>query len=232
MLNTQIKTVLDASRTRGWVNEPDAKGLLAASGMTVPRFTLVTDSGEIPSAVQSIGFPLAAKVLSSRILHKSDHGGVKTGISTMEELVAAFENFGRLNGFEGMLVEEMVSGLELIIGAKIDEQFGPVVMLGMGGTGVEIYQDITFRMAPVNPDDVSSMITCLKGSRLLSGYRGGVKVNRNELTRTLICFSEFVMAAAEMIESIDLNPVMCSEERCVVADARIMLPTAKEFTEP
>ena len=69
MLNTQIKTVLDASRTRGWVNEPDAKGLLAASGMTVPRFTLVTDFGEIPSAVQSIGFPLAAKVLSSRILH-------------------------------------------------------------------------------------------------------------------------------------------------------------------
>jgi hypothetical protein len=225
MLNTQIKTVLDASRTRGWVSESDAKGLLAASGLTVPRFTLVTDSGGIPSAAQSIGFPLAAKVLSSRILHKSDHGGVKTGIATLEELVAVFERFGRLNGFEGMLVEEMVSGLELIIGAKIDDQFGPVVMLGMGGTGVEIYQDISFRMAPVNSDDVSSMITSLKGGRLLSGYRGGVKVNRNELTRTLVCFSEFVIAAAEMIESIDLNPVMCSEERCVVADARIMLPS-------
>jgi hypothetical protein len=113
----------------------------------------------------------------------------------------------------------------MIIGAKIDDQFGPVVMLGMGGTGVEIYQDISFRMAPVNPEDVPSMITCLKGGRLLSGYRGGVVVNRDELTRTLICFSEFVMAAAEMIESIDLNPVMCSAERCVVADARIILPT-------
>ncbi|MGD8893960.1 MAG: acetate--CoA ligase family protein [Desulfobacterales bacterium] len=225
MLNTQIKTVLDASRTRGWVSEPDAKGLLAASGLTVPRFTLVTDPGGIQSAAQSIGFPLAAKVVSSQILHKSDYGGVKTGISTMEELTAVFEWFGRLDGFEAMLVEEMVPGLEMIIGAKIDDQFGPVVMLGMGGTGVEIYQDISFRMAPVNPEDVPSMITCLKGGRLLSGYRGGVVVNRDELTRTLICFSEFVMAAAEMIESIDLNPVMCSAERCVVADARIILPT-------
>jgi succinyl-CoA synthetase beta subunit len=225
MLNTQIKTVLDASRTRGWVSEPDAKGLLAASGLTVPRFTLVTDPGRIQSAAQSIGFPLAAKVVSSQILHKSDYGGVKTGISTMEELTAVFEWFGRLDGFEAMLVEEMVPGLEMIIGAKIDDQFGPVVMLGMGGTGVEIYQDISFRMAPVNPEDVASMITCLKGGRLLSGYRGGVVVNRDELTRTLICFSEFVMAAAEMIESIDLNPVMCSAERCVVADARIILPT-------
>ncbi|MGD9278318.1 MAG: acetate--CoA ligase family protein [Desulfobacterales bacterium] len=225
MLNTQIKTVLDASRTRGWVSEPDAKGLLAASGLTVPRFTLVTDPGRIQSAAQSIGFPLAAKVVSSQILHKSDYGGVKTGISTMEELTAVFEWFGRLDGFEAMLVEEMVPGLEMIIGAKIDDQFGPVVMLGMGGTGVEIYQDISFRMAPVNPEDVPSMITCLKGGRLLSGYRGGVVVNRDELTRTLICFSEFVMAAAEMIESIDLNPVMCSAERCVVADARIILPT-------
>jgi hypothetical protein len=131
-----------------------------------------------------------------------------------------------------MLVEEMVSGLELIIGGKIDDQFGPVVMLGMGGTGVEIYQDISLRMAPVGPEDVASMIKFLKGGRLLSGYRGGVKVNRDQLTRTLICFSEFVMAAAEMIESIDLNPVMCSTERCVVADARIMLPSGNRFTTP
>jgi hypothetical protein len=85
-------------------------------------------------------------------------------------------------------------------------------------------------MAPVGSEDVTSMIKCLKGGRLLSGYRGGVVVNRDELIRTIICFSEFVMAAAEMIESIDLNPVMCSAERCVVADARIMLKTSNGST--
>jgi hypothetical protein len=135
-----------------------------------------------------------------------------------------------MDGFESMLIEEMVSGLELIIGAKIDDQFGPVIMLGMGGTGVEIYQDISLRMVPVSSEDVASMINSLKGSRLLSGYRGGVVVNRDELIRTLICFSEFVMAAAQMIESIDLNPVICSAERCVVADARIILTTANDST--
>jgi hypothetical protein len=230
MLKTRIKTVMDASRTQGWVSEPDAKGLLAEVGLTVPRFTTVTDPGRIRSAATDIGFPLAAKVVSTRILHKSDIGGVKTGITGLEELATVFDNFRRLDGFEAMLIEEMVSGVELIIGAKIDEQFGPVVMLGMGGTGVEIYQDISLRMAPVGSDDVASMIKCLKGGRLLSGYRGGVVVNRNELTRTLICFSEFVMAAAEMIESIDLNPVMCSAERCVVADARIILAAANGST--
>jgi hypothetical protein len=230
MLKTRIKTVMDASRTQGWVSEPDAKGLLAEVGLTVPRFTTVTDPGRIRSAATDIGFPLAAKVVSTRILHKSDIGGVKTGITGLEELATVFDNFRRLDGFEAMLIEEMVSGVELIIGAKIDEQFGPVVMLGMGGTGVEIYQDISLRMAPVGSDDVAAMIKCLKGGRLLSGYRGGVVVNRNELTRTLICFSEFVMAAAEMIESIDLNPVMCSAERCVVADARIILAAANGST--
>jgi hypothetical protein len=230
MLKTQIKTVVDASRTQGWVSEPDAKGLLAAAGLTVPRFTTVTDPGRIQSAAADIGFPLAAKVVSTRILHKSDLGGVKTGITGPEELAAVFEKFRRLDGFQAMLIEEMVSGLELIIGAKIDDQFGPVVMLGMGGTGVEIYQDISLRMAPVGSEDVTSMIKCLKGGRLLSGYRGGVVVNRVELTRTLICFSQFVMAAAEMIESIDLNPVMCSAERCVVADARIILAAVNGST--
>lgn len=230
MLKTRIKTVMDASRTRGWVSEPDAKELLAEVGLTVPRFTTVTDAGRIQSAAAEIGFPLAAKVVSTRILHKSDLGGVEIGITGPEELAAVFDKFRRMDGFESMLIEEMVSGLELIIGAKIDDQFGPVVMLGMGGIGVEIYQDISLRMAPIGADDVASMIKCLKGGRLLSGYRGGVVVNRDELTRTLICFSEFVMAAAEMIESIDLNPVMCSAERCVVADARIITRAANDST--
>jgi len=230
MLNNPIKTVLEASRARGWVTEPDAKQLLAAAGLTVPRFTTVTEPGEIESAAAGIGFPLVAKIVSGRILHKSDHDGVETGITTKNELTAAFERFSRLDGFEAMLVEEMVSGMELIIGAKIDDQFGPVVLLGIGGIGVEIYQDVSLRMAPVGPDDVASMIKGLKAGRMLSGYRGGVVVDRDELIRTIICFSEFVMASAEMIASIDLNPVMCSAEKCVVADARIMLPEVKEST--
>ena len=224
MLKTEIKTVLEAARTRGWVSEPDAKRLLASAGLAVPRFVAVTDPDQIELAVADLGFPLAAKVVSTRIVHKSDVGGVITGIESTRELTAIFKTFVRLDGFEAMLIEQMVSGLELIIGAKIDDQFGPVILLGMGGTGVEIYQDVSLRMAPLGPEDVGAMIKGLKAGRLLSGYRGRQAVNRDDLTRTLVCFSKFVMAAADMIESIDLNPVMCSAQKCVVADARIMLP--------
>jgi succinyl-CoA synthetase beta subunit len=224
MLKTEIKTVLEAARTRGWVSEPDAKRLLSAAGLEVPRFVTVTDPDQIEPVAADLGFPMAAKVVSSRIVHKSDVGGVRTGIETIRELTAVFESFSRLDGFEAMLMEPMVSGLEMIIGAKMDDQFGPVVLLGMGGIGVEIYQDVSLRMAPLGNADVDSMIKGLKAAPLLSGYRGLQAVNRDELTRILIRFSDFVMAAADMIESIDLNPVMCSGEKCIVADARIMLP--------
>lgn len=224
MLKTEIKTVLEEARTRGWVSEPDAKRLLSAAGLEVSRFVTVTDPGQIEPVVADLGFPLAAKVVSSRIVHKSDVGGVRTGIKSIQELTAVFDTISLLDGFEAMLIEQMVSGLELIVGAKMDDQFGPVVLLGMGGTGVEIYQDVSLRLAPLGITDVDAMIKGLKAAPLLSGYRGHRAVNRDELTRTLVCFSKFVMAAAGMIESIDLNPVMCSEQKCIVADARIMLP--------
>ena len=223
MLKTEIKSVLEEARTRGWVSEPDAKQLLSAAGLEVPRFVTVTAPDQIEPIVAGLGFPLAAKVVSSRIVHKSDVGGVRTGINSIRELTAVFETFSLLDGFEAMLIEQMVSGLELIIGAKMDDQFGPVVLLGMGGTGVEIYQDVSLRLAPVGTKDVDAMIKGLKAAPLLSGYRGHQAVNRDELTRTLVCFSKFVMAADDMIESIDLNPVMCSAQKCIVADARIML---------
>ena len=126
-------------------------------------------------------------------------------------------------GFAGMLVEEMISGIELIVGAKVDDQFGPVVLLGIGGTGVEIYKDVTLRMAPLAVKDIESMIRCLKAHSLLEGYRGSKPVNLEELNRLLKTFSDFVMDLENLIESVDLNPVICSPTRCVVADARIML---------
>jgi acyl-CoA synthetase (NDP forming) len=120
-------------------------------------------------------------------------------------------------------VEEMVSGTELIVGAKIDYQFGPVILLGIGGTGVEIYQDTTLRMAPLNQQDVDYMINGLKAGQLIKGYRGSEPVNLPALSSLIMTFSALVMEIEKSIESIDLNPVMCNAKRCVVADARIMI---------
>ena len=126
-------------------------------------------------------------------------------------------------GFIGVIVEEIVSGIELILGAKIDLQFGPMILLGMGGTGVEIYQDVVLRMAPLAGREVDAMIEGLKAHRLLEGYRGAAKVDREKLTETILIFSAIVMELAEQIESIDINPLVCSSRECVVADARIIL---------
>ena len=175
-----------------------------------------------------MGFPLAAKVVSPDIIHKSDVGGVATGISDTDELAGVVGRFRALPGFAGLLIEPMVSGIELIVGGKVDYQFGPIVLLGIGGTGVEIYQDTTVRMAPLSEVEVHSMVAALKGNKLLKGYRGANPLNMDRLMNLLIRFSTLMEEMAEWVESIDLNPVICSEVDCIVADARIMLAAAGE----
>jgi hypothetical protein len=165
-------------------------------------------------------------VVSPKIMHKSDVQGVQPGIPDAEGLRNAYDRFGRLPGFEGMLVAEMLSGHELIVGAKVDFQFGPVILLGIGGTAVEIYKDTLTRMAPLKTHDVESMLACLRGGRLLTGHRGFAAVNIPKLTEMMLAFSDVVMGLADRIDSIDLNPVFCSPERCTVADARILLASS------
>ncbi|MHB8090292.1 MAG: acetate--CoA ligase family protein [Syntrophales bacterium] len=223
MLKNEIREILEKSKSGGWVLEPDAKNILRLSGIDVPRFTMAASFEEAGRFVREHGFPVAAKVVSPKIMHKSDAGGVAVGIDNDDSLRAAFERFSEMEGFTGMLVEEMVSGLEMIAGAKVDSQFGPVILFGMGGTEAELYKDTAIRMAPLKKNDVNSMIKCLKAHPLLEGYRGARPVNREELTRTLIAFSELVMEMHQFIESIDLNPLFCSPERCIVGDARIVL---------
>jgi acetate---CoA ligase (ADP-forming) subunit beta len=215
--------ILSASKDAGWVMEPEAKRLLALSGLPVPTFTWAREAHEAVDQAREIGYPVVAKVVSPRILHKSEWKGVVVGLDSDEGVRETFERFRGYDGFAGMLVEEMVPGVELIVGAKVDYQFGPVILLGIGGTGVEIYKDSTLRMAPLQERDVRAMVGKLKGHALLEGYRGGDPVNLADLTAMMLTFSSLVIELQDVIESVDLNPVKCSPEKCVIADARIML---------
>lgn len=223
MLKKEIRDVLEASKGQGWVLEPDAKRILSAYGIDVPQFTWARSLQDALQFARELGYPLAAKVISPQVLHKSDLGGVVPAINDEEVLVETFHRFSRMDGFAGVLVEEMASGMELMAGAKVDYQFGPVILLGMGGTGVEIYQDTTLRMAPLAEKDVTSMVKNLKAHRLLEGYRGSEPIHLERLTQTLTAFSRLLMDLQERIESVDLNPLMCSAEKCVAVDARIIL---------
>jgi succinyl-CoA synthetase beta subunit len=223
MLTKEMTDILMAAKGEGWVLEPDAKHIFSLAGLDVPKYKWAKESEEALRFAEEIGFPVVVKIVSYKILHKSDVGGVVTMIENRQTLEAAFSRFSNVTGFSGVIVEEMVEGVELIVGAKVDHQFGPVILLGIGGTAAEIYRDTILRMAPIHQGDVEFMVRGLKAHRLLEGYRGSQPINLEGLIRLMILFSNLVMNIETHIESIDLNPVICSPERCVVADARIML---------
>ncbi|THB81821.1 MAG: acetyl-CoA synthetase [Desulfobacteraceae bacterium] len=215
--------ILEQSRSRGWVLEPMAKSFMEMTGLDIPKFYLGSSSSRAGEFLKQCKSGVVAKCVSSQILHKTEYGAVRVGIHNQDQLKEAFRHFKLLPGFEEVLVEEMLSGVELLVGAKIDYQFGPVIVMGIGGTGVEVYKDTTIRMAPLKPGDVLSMVNSLIGKDIISGHRGQQGVDMDVLTRVLVQFSHTVMEMEDRIESIDLNPVICTPDRCVVADARIIL---------
>jgi acetate---CoA ligase (ADP-forming) subunit beta len=225
MLNSEILEILSKSKSWGWVLEPDAKRILSLAGISVPPFIWAQNLEEALQFAEENEYPVVAKVVSPKVVHKTEVKGVALGIDNKIALAEAFHRYSSFDGARGVLVEKSIKGLEMIIGAKIDFQFGPVILMGMGGTGVEIYQDASLRMAPITPEDAVSMLEGLKAHRLLDGYRGAEPINRDALTRMLMAFSDLIMALDEKISSIDLNPVFCSAQTCVVGDARIMLPS-------
>jgi acetate---CoA ligase (ADP-forming) subunit beta len=223
MLTDRQRDIIDAGRKWGWIMEPEAKEVFRLSGIDVPRFCWARTPEEAASFARSIGYPVVAKIVSPEVIHKSDVSGVVVGIADEAGLLRAFDGLKTIRGFEGVIVEEMVGGAELIVGMKRDDQFGPIVLLGMGGTMAEIYGDVALRMAPVAEAEVEGMLKSLKAGVLLEGYRGRPVPSRATLIGLVKRFSDLVMEFGEEVASIDLNPVICSETRTVVADARIML---------
>ncbi len=223
MLKKAIRQILEDSKPHGWVREPEAKRILKLSGIAVPAGRVVQSAPEAVAAARKLGFPVVAKAVGATLVHKSDAGAVILPIGDELELEQAYRQLVRIEGCQAVLVEVMGQGLELMVGGKIDQQFGPVVVLGMGGTGVEIYHDTALRMAPLKRADVDSMIRCLRARDLLRGYRGSPPVNMEALVDLMLNFSKLLVKLAGQIESIDLNPVLCNQDGCLVADARIIL---------
>jgi len=223
MLTPRITQILESARPAGWVLEPMAKEILADRNLAIPKGVL---TGSVEKAGQFLADckgPVVLKAVSPEILHKTEHRAVVTGVRDPDTLAAQMARLLSLKGCKQVLVEEMVSGIEVLVGAKNDLQFGPVVVLGLGGTSVEIYNDTAIRLAPVTPADVTAMVKALKAGPILEGFRGKPGVNMAELTRAVVDFSRLIMDLEPWFESIDLNPVICDADRCVAADARIVL---------
>ncbi len=218
-----IKEIINISKPLGWVLEPDAKALMKLYGLDVPDFVLTDSFGKADKFLKQSDCPVVVKAVSKKILHKTEYQAVALGIASSDHLKEEFTRLQKLDGCENILVEKMIQGIEVIVGAKNDFQFGPVIVFGIGGTSVEIYNDTAIRMAPLKPDDVSSMIQSLMAKEIILGYRGKDGVNIAALTDMIVNFSKLIMEFEQDIESVDLNPVICTKDQCLIADARIIL---------
>ncbi len=222
-MSGKTEKIFSESKKHGWVLEPHAKELFREHGLVTTDFIWARSADQAVKWAAQTGYPLVAKVISYKVLHKSDAGGVVAGIRNEEELREAYTRLSGIDGADGVLVDRMVDGTELIVGSMNDGQFGPVVMAGIGGTSVEIYSDVVFRMAPLGPGEVGKALGSLKGIELLTGHRGSDPVNMKALVELVVNFSRLAYELKDRVESIDLNPVFCNSEKAVIADARIML---------
>ena len=214
-----------------WLDPKSVAELLGVYGIRTPQSREgLKSADDAARAAQALGFPVAVKLESRTISHKSDVGGVKLGIKSAGEAQAAFydiraalERLGREKEMDGVSVQQMVpEGVETIVGASFDPSFGHVLMYGLGGVNVELLKDVAFGIAPLTSTDAERMLEEVKGSRLLEGWRGSPKVDRAALIDVILRVSRLVTDFPE-IREMDLNPVRVLERGAVAVDARILL---------
>ena len=202
----------------GPVPPVDAAALLAASSIRTVETRLCASEEEAVTAASAFRGPVVMKTAEPAIEHRAEVGGVRTGLSTREEVAAAFRELSRLG--PTVLVQPKLTGVEMVVGGLRDPVFGPVVMTGLGGTVVELLEDVTFALAPVVFEEAVGMIERLRGFPLLCGYRGRPAASIEEAANVVTAVSRF-MASYTDISEIDLNPVMVTESGAVAVDWKV-----------
>jgi hypothetical protein len=178
---------------------------------------------------EALGYPVVAKVIAPQILHKSDVGGVHLGLADAAAVRQAFADLQAVAGsvpgaeFQGIAVQPMAApGLELVLGANRDPQFGPVILFGLGGVFVEVLRDVALRVAPLGERDAIAMLDEIKGRALLDGVRGQPAVSRAAIVDALCRLSDLMLNAPQ-IAAVDLNPVLAYPDGLLAVDARMIL---------
>jgi len=214
-----IRKIIDRLDT-GFASPQDVRQLLTAAGIhIVPEF-ISTEKDAIIEFVRASGFPAVMKVVGP--VHKSDIGGVVLNIQTEGHLAFEFDRMMKLPGVKAVMIQPMLSGRELFIGATYEERFGHVVLCGLGGILVEVLEDIASGLAPLSYNEAYSMIRSLKGYKIIQGTRGQKGINEHKFAEIIVRLSSLLRFATE-IKELDLNPLLATENDIVVVDARIRI---------
>jgi acetyltransferase len=225
------RAILSEARSRGAaLSETDSKRILACYGIAVSQEIVARDPEHAALAAGRIGGPVAIKIVSPDILHKTEAGGVRLGLSTPENVreaarnvLASVQRYAPQARIDGISVQQMVSpGVEIVLGVKNDRQFGPLIAAGLGGIMVELLGDTAVRLAPVDEPAARAMLASLKGHALLTGFRGKPGVNLDGLTDTICRLSELAHDLSDVVDQIDVNPVIAGGSGVMAADALIV----------
>jgi len=210
----------------GPVDEARAKGFLATLGIRVPAGRVCDDRAEAIRALAELGTPVAVKILDAAVTHKTEIGGVHLNVTTEADLDAALTRMAAAGGAR-YLVEAMAPpGVELVVGARRDPVFGPIVLLGLGGTTAEALADVTIRVAPLGQAAAARMPGELAGAALLTGWRGAPALDADELARVLVTLGSVLVNTPELAE-IEINPLRVTSDGLVALDCVITTEEAR-----
>jgi acyl-CoA synthetase (NDP forming) len=212
------------------LSEADSKKLLSAYGIPVPTERVVTSAAEAAKAAKRIGFPVVMKIVSPDILHKSDLGLVAVGVRDEDDARRVYKRFMEVAKkaaakatIDGVLVAEMVQGVETVVGIAQDDLFGPVIMFGLGGVFIEVLKDVTFRVPPFTKGDATSMLNELAGSAMLRGVRGQPAADLDALVDVLMKVQNLAVDLSGDVAELDINPLLAGPTGVVAADALVVL---------
>lgn len=229
----QVPSDLARHLTTPTLSEHDSKKLLQAAGVALPHEILVADRTALDAALGNVDFPLVMKIQSRDIPHKSEVGGVKLDITTIEEAAATYdaliENAQKHRpqaALQGVLVSQMAkTGVEIIVGTLLDDTFGPMVMVGLGGVTAELFKDVVYRPAPVSAHEAAMMLHGLKSAPLLNGFRGAASADVAAAAALIAKVSQLAAQLKGEVAEIELNPVLVhpAGEGVTIVDALVVL---------
>jgi acetyltransferase len=203
-----------------WLSPDCVREILACAGIPMVPEMVSTSREELTAFASRVGYPVVAKVVGP--VHKSDVGGVALNIRTAEHLSLEFDRMMQIEGAEGVMVQKMLKGTELSIGAKYEERFGHVVLCGLGGIFVEVLKDVSSGLAPLTYTEAYSMIRSLRSYKIIKGSRGQKGINEQKYAEIIVRLSTLLRFATE-IKEIDINPLLANEHDVIAVDARIRM---------
>ncbi|MBQ2341424.1 MAG: acetate--CoA ligase family protein, partial [Bacteroidaceae bacterium] len=224
----RIRDIVTGIKESGYISPNLVREIFSCAGIPMVQELVSDQKEELTSFAERIGYPVVAKVVGP--IHKSDVGGVALNIRSKEHLALEFDRMMRIRDAKAVMVQKMLQGTELFIGAKYESRFGHVVLCGLGGIFVEVLKDVSSGLAPLSMSEAESMIHSLKAYKILRGTRGQKGINERKYQEIIVKLSTLLRFATE-IKELDINPLLADENEVTAVDARIWIEKPQDETD-